>query len=275
MKTSSIDEARERGVLNAFTLVELLVVIAIIAILASLLLPAMTRAKKAAHLAQCKNNARQIALAMNTYLGDFGVFPQLSYVSSSIPTHYVNWDEALEPYTAGKWTAPIYKCPEYHLTTSAGERTQAAVNGLFGSYGYNDDGTGWWGIGRGIYPNLVWTGFEQPKPIRESEVVAPSEMIAFGDANIFWFIDGKFYGMPYFNYGGGVITSNRPGYQKVLTYFKQRHDDRVNVAFVDAHIETLKRSRLFENSEAAQERWNLDHVPHGWTSDHWSGKIIP
>lgn len=41
-----------------------------------------------------------------------------------------------------------------------------------------------------------------------------------------------------------LITSNRPGYQKVLTYFKQRHDDRVNVAFVDAHIETLVRKTL-------------------------------
>lgn len=84
--------AMKRG----FTLIELLVVIAIIAILIALLLPAVQQAREAARRTQCRNNLKQLGLALHNYLDAFSVFP---------PTFCVG------PGDGGEWSLPARILP--------------------------------------------------------------------------------------------------------------------------------------------------------------------
>lgn len=77
---------------SGFTLVELLVVLALIAVLASLLLPALGRARGAAGKSACASNQRQAGLAWRLYLDDHGDrFPDRRDLKTSLPGGYRPW----------------------------------------------------------------------------------------------------------------------------------------------------------------------------------------
>jgi prepilin-type N-terminal cleavage/methylation domain-containing protein/prepilin-type processing-associated H-X9-DG protein len=115
----------------AFTLIELLVVIAIIAILASMLLPALSQAKERAKAMACNNNLRQLILATVVYNDEQNALP-LGYppaVNSTLPYSTI-WYMALEPYLGRKFstieqTNQVFLCPSAPHGGYGGDLTYA------------------------------------------------------------------------------------------------------------------------------------------------------
>src|SRR6187397_2980141 len=95
-----------------FTLIELLVVIAIIAILIALLLPAVQQAREAARRTQCRNNLKQLGLALHNYMDNFLVLPPAGIGSTTTNGNLLSWHTMILPYID---QAPLYNSADFSL----------------------------------------------------------------------------------------------------------------------------------------------------------------
>jgi prepilin-type processing-associated H-X9-DG protein/prepilin-type N-terminal cleavage/methylation domain-containing protein len=246
----------------AFTLVELLVVVAIIAILASLLLPSLSKAKAKADLAVCRNNLRQIHITVQIYLGDYS-----SYMPAAIWGEQLGqeMDMRLNIDSSGRVIprTGIYACPGYNR--------MPGVYGAWGisaytAYAYNATGTG---LVPGHAHNDLGLSITP-----ESRVIHPSDMIESGDSALVPPITGQ---DPSLNLGvallevglsdtalrSGADQRGDPGVALRLAAYRRRHSGLFNIMFCDGHVESGKPPRFFEaRDQSVSRRWNNDNLPH-------------
>ncbi len=215
------------GPANGFTLIELLVVIAIIAILAAMLLPALSKAKIQAQGVQCMNNGNQLSKAWQMYAGDnrdgcvnnFGV-TETDYVEAqSLNPEYgtwvmnvMDWTTAeqntnvaylqkglLGPYMAGSVGA--YKCPGDNYLSSA--QMAAGFSARIRSYSMNcflghfspcaTCVSGPVGSGSDVtYQGMDWANPAWPQYLKAGSIPQPSQIFVFLDEHADSINDGYF-----------------------------------------------------------------------------------